>query len=192
MTSQRIFRTVTLSILFCLPLLPAQDSSANEGEQQPQPTGSIQGRVVDEGERPVVSATVVVADTDLAATTDARGRFLIDPVPAGTYRLRYETDGGHDYAAWHLPPPDGLFWGIALFEDSDQKTSTDSVSLMTLHSAKGLEFDAVFVVGCEDGLLPHANSRDDAEGLEEERRLIYVGMTRARHRLALTAAAQLS
>ncbi len=78
--------------------------------------------------------------------------------------------------------------GIALFEDSDQKTSTDAVSLMTLHSAKGLEFDAVFVVGFEDGLLPHANSQKDAEGLEEERRLAYVGMTRARHRLALTAA----
>ncbi|MEN8162643.1 MAG: UvrD-helicase domain-containing protein, partial [Acidobacteriota bacterium] len=78
--------------------------------------------------------------------------------------------------------------GVALFEDADQRTSADAVSLMTLHSAKGLEFDAVFVVGCEDGLLPHANSRDDAEGLEEERRLAYVGMTRARHRLALTAA----
>lgn len=78
--------------------------------------------------------------------------------------------------------------GVALFEDADHKTSADAISLMTLHSAKGLEFDAVFVVGCEDGLLPHSNSRDDAEGLEEERRLAYVGMTRARHRLALTAA----
>ncbi len=78
--------------------------------------------------------------------------------------------------------------GVALFEDADQRNSADAVSLMTLHSAKGLEFDAVFVVGCEDGLLPHANSRNDAEGLEEERRLAYVGMTRARHRLALTAA----
>lgn len=78
--------------------------------------------------------------------------------------------------------------GVALFEDTDQKASTDVVSLMTLHSAKGLEFDAVFVVGCEDGLLPHSNSRDDSEGLEEERRLAYVGMTRARLRLALTAA----
>lgn len=78
--------------------------------------------------------------------------------------------------------------GVVLFEDSDQKISADAVSLMTLHSAKGLEFDAVFVVGCEDGLLPHANSRNEPDGLEEERRLAYVGMTRARHRLALTAA----
>jgi DNA helicase-2/ATP-dependent DNA helicase PcrA len=78
--------------------------------------------------------------------------------------------------------------GIALFEDGDQKASADAVSLMTLHSAKGLEFDVVFVVGFEDGLLPHSNSREEEEGLEEERRLAYVGMTRARHRLALTAA----
>jgi DNA helicase-2/ATP-dependent DNA helicase PcrA len=59
---------------------------------------------------------------------------------------------------------------------------------MTLHSAKGLEFETVFVAGLEDGLLPHANSRDEPEGLEEERRLAYVGMTRARMRLALTGA----
>jgi DNA helicase-2/ATP-dependent DNA helicase PcrA len=59
---------------------------------------------------------------------------------------------------------------------------------MTLHSAKGLEFDVVFIAGLEDGLLPHANSRDEPEGLEEERRLAYVGMTRARKFLALTGA----
>ena len=59
---------------------------------------------------------------------------------------------------------------------------------MTLHSAKGLEFDVVFLAGMEDGLLPHANSRDEPEGLEEERRLTYVGMTRARKWLALTGA----
>ncbi len=66
--------------------------------------------------------------------------------------------------------------------------SRTGIALMTLHSAKGLEFDAVFLAGLEDGLLPHANSRDDLEALEEERRLAYVGMTRARRRLALTAA----
>ncbi len=78
---------------------------------------------------------------------------------------------------------------VALLEESDEKDSTtDAVSLMTLHSAKGLEFDVVFLSGLEDGLLPHANSRDDHESLEEERRLTYVGMTRARRRLALTGA----
>ncbi len=81
-----------------------------------------------------------------------------------------------------------LLDSVALLSDADEETVPDAVSLMTLHSAKGLEFDDVFLAGLEDGLLPHANSRDDADGLEEERRLAYVGMTRARRRLALTAA----
>jgi DNA helicase-2/ATP-dependent DNA helicase PcrA len=77
---------------------------------------------------------------------------------------------------------------VALLEETDNEGGVEGVSLMTLHSAKGLEFDVVFLAGLEDGLLPHANSRDDHEALEEERRLAYVGMTRARRRLALTAA----
>ncbi len=77
---------------------------------------------------------------------------------------------------------------VALLEDTDEDTGQDAVSLMTLHAAKGLEFDAVALAGLEDGLLPHASSRDEPDGLEEERRLAYVGMTRARRWLALTAA----
>jgi DNA helicase-2/ATP-dependent DNA helicase PcrA len=64
----------------------------------------------------------------------------------------------------------------------------DGVQLMTLHSAKGLEFALVFVVGMEDGLFPTARSREDPSKLEEERRLFYVGMTRACQRLVLTHA----
>ncbi len=81
-----------------------------------------------------------------------------------------------------------LLDSVALLEENDEQGAADGVALMTLHSAKGLEFDIVFLAGLEDGLLPHANSRDDPEGLEEERRLAYVGMTRARKWLALTGA----
>jgi len=77
---------------------------------------------------------------------------------------------------------------VALLEENNDQGTPEGVALMTLHSAKGLEFDVVFLAGLEDGLLPHASSRDDPEGLEEERRLAYVGMTRARRWLALTGA----
>ncbi|MDT8364089.1 MAG: 3'-5' exonuclease [Nitrosomonas sp.] len=64
----------------------------------------------------------------------------------------------------------------------------DAVQLMTVHAAKGLEFPAVFICGLEEGLFPHENSRKEADGLEEERRLMYVAITRARQRLYLTYA----
>jgi DNA helicase II / ATP-dependent DNA helicase PcrA len=72
--------------------------------------------------------------------------------------------------------------------DAQADGSVDSVQLMTLHSAKGLEFDVVFITGVEEGLFPHSMSADDPARLEEERRLCYVGMTRAREQLYLTHA----
>ncbi|HEV8583041.1 MAG TPA: UvrD-helicase domain-containing protein [Thermoanaerobaculia bacterium] len=75
---------------------------------------------------------------------------------------------------------------VALVTDLDSLQSEKGVSLMTLHSAKGLEFKAVVVSGLEDGLLPHFNSQGAREDIEEERRLLYVGMTRARERLYLS------
>jgi DNA helicase-2/ATP-dependent DNA helicase PcrA len=75
---------------------------------------------------------------------------------------------------------------IALVSDLDSLQVEKGISLMTLHSAKGLEFRAVFVGGLEDGLLPHFNSQGAREDIEEERRLLYVGMTRARERLYLS------
>ncbi len=65
---------------------------------------------------------------------------------------------------------------------------TDCVQLMTLHSAKGLEFPVVFLAGCEEGLFPHYMTMEDPKGLEEERRLCYVGMTRAMRKLYITYA----
>ena len=78
---------------------------------------------------------------------------------------------------------------VALLEEGESDAGEDCLRLMTLHSAKGLEFDAVFIGGLEDQLLPHSNSSGDDAGIEEERRLLYVGMTRARKKLALSAAA---
>jgi DNA helicase-2/ATP-dependent DNA helicase PcrA len=74
----------------------------------------------------------------------------------------------------------------ALVSDTDDYDARARVTLMTLHSAKGLEFSSVFLVGLEEGLFPHKLSMDDDAALEEERRLCYVGMTRARDRLFLS------
>jgi len=78
---------------------------------------------------------------------------------------------------------------VALVADTDQLDEEDSsVFLMTMHSAKGLEFPVVFVMGLEDGIFPHIRSIGEPEELEEERRLAYVGITRAEQRLYLTNA----
>jgi DNA helicase-2/ATP-dependent DNA helicase PcrA len=78
----------------------------------------------------------------------------------------------------------------ALVSDSDEYSEHSRVTLMTLHTAKGLEFSTVYLVGMEEGLFPHKLSLMEDAALEEERRLCYVGMTRARQRLVLTWAAR--
>ncbi len=70
--------------------------------------------------------------------------------------------------------------------DNQAQAGQDAMQLMTVHAAKGLEFDAVFITGLEEGLFPHENSMSDHDGLEEERRLMYVAITRARERLYLS------
>lgn len=77
---------------------------------------------------------------------------------------------------------------ISLITDADKIESTEKLTLMTVHAAKGLEFDTVFIVGLEEGLFPHFKSLVSKEDIEEERRLMYVAMTRAKERLFLTHA----
>ncbi|MBS1258130.1 MAG: ATP-dependent DNA helicase PcrA [Candidatus Scalindua arabica] len=86
--------------------------------------------------------------------------------------------------------PDGSLQGfleeVALISDIDKwDDQTDTVTLMTLHAAKGLEFPVVFIAGLEEGLLPHSQSKDSDDDIEEERRLCYVGITRAQRDLFL-------
>jgi len=76
----------------------------------------------------------------------------------------------------------------ALVSDADQFEDKPGVTLITLHSTKGLEFDHVFLTGMEEGICPHGRSINEDKGVEEERRLVYVGMTRARKSLTLTRA----
>jgi DNA helicase-2/ATP-dependent DNA helicase PcrA len=85
------------------------------------------------------------------------------------------------------PTLEGFLDGVALVSDVDElKDAEGRVTLMTLHSAKGLEFPAVFMTGLEEGVFPHARSMGDPDEIEEERRLCYVGVTRAKERLTLS------
>ena len=92
----------------------------------------------------------------------------------------------------YLPPGEGLrelLEHVALVTEADQISETSgAATLMTLHLAKGLEFDVVFLVGMEDGVFPHSRVLEDVKQLEEERRLCYVGITRARERLYVSFA----
>jgi DNA helicase-2/ATP-dependent DNA helicase PcrA len=111
------------------------------------------------------------------------------------------ADPGADPAAAPLPADAGrapevadvalsAFLTHAALEAGEHQAAEgdDALQLMTVHSAKGLEFDAVFICGLEQGLFPHENALLDADGLEEERRLMYVAITRARQRLYLAYA----
>jgi DNA helicase-2/ATP-dependent DNA helicase PcrA len=99
----------------------------------------------------------------------------------------FEPEG----VAEELPPLEA-FLAHAVLESGEGQAESweDCVQMMSLHSAKGLEFPVVFLSGMEDGLFPHQRSLNDLEGLEEERRLCYVGMTRAMKQLYLTYAEQ--
>ncbi|HNS60805.1 MAG TPA: UvrD-helicase domain-containing protein [Anaerolineales bacterium] len=85
---------------------------------------------------------------------------------------------------------DEFLENIALVSDQDTIAEGNVPTLLTLHAAKGLEFGAVFIVGLDDGILPHSRSFDDPESMEEERRLFYVGITRAKDKLYLIRSIQ--
>jgi DNA helicase-2/ATP-dependent DNA helicase PcrA len=145
------------------------------------------GQALDSGAGParMVEAAATesgyLLDLETERTVEAEGRIEnlreLSGV-AAEYEARY-PDGG-------LP---GFLEQVALVTEQDEyDEEASSVTLMTLHNAKGLEFPVVFIIGMEDGVFPHYRSMGDSAQLEEERRLAYVGITRARERLYLTHA----
>jgi ATP-dependent DNA helicase UvrD/PcrA len=103
------------------------------------------------------------------------------------------VSAAREYEARHPEPTLGGFVDqLSLLSDVDEEAGTQNarVLMMTMHSAKGLEFPVVFITGLEEGLFPHSRASDDEADLEEERRLCYVGITRAQRRLVLTSAAR--
>jgi len=118
---------------------------------------------------------------DKADRGEARVENLLELVSAAR---GYEPEGD-------MPPLQSFLAHAALESGETQGDAwEDCVQMMTLHTAKGLEFPLVFLCGMEDGLFPHQRSVNDLDGLEEERRLCYVGMTRAMKQLYLTYAEQ--
>lgn len=106
-------------------------------------------------------------------------------------RMRLENIKELRSVAISFPDLTSFLENVALVEQeyfSNKEDKKNAITLMTLHAAKGLEFDLVFMIGMEEGLFPHSRSLMDRAELEEERRLCYVGMTRARNKLFLTHA----
>ncbi|MFF3401803.1 DNA helicase PcrA [Streptomyces sp. NPDC002659] len=149
--------------------------------------------VVDSGAGPAVVLEAVLERTgylaELQASTDPQDETRIENLQElAAVALEFEQDRAEEEGAGTLAE---FLEKVALVADSDQIPDEDEdgsgvITLMTLHTAKGLEFPVVFLTGMEDGVFPHMRALGQAKELEEERRLAYVGITRARERLYLT------
>ncbi|MFE5487677.1 DNA helicase PcrA [Streptomyces sp. NPDC056527] len=148
--------------------------------------------VVDSGAGPAVVLEAVLERTgylaELQASTDPQDETRIENLQElAAVALEFEQERGEEEAGTLAE----FLEKVALVADSDQIPDEDEegsgvITLMTLHTAKGLEFPVVFLTGMEDGVFPHMRALGQAKELEEERRLAYVGITRARERLYLT------
>ncbi|MET7493748.1 MULTISPECIES: DNA helicase PcrA [Streptomyces] len=160
--------------------------------------------IVESGAGPAVVLEAVLERTgylaELQASTDPQDETRIEnlqelaAVALEFEQERGEADAGEGASAGTLAE---FLEKVALVADSDQIPDEDTdgsgvITLMTLHTAKGLEFPVVFLTGMEDGVFPHMRALGQVKELEEERRLAYVGITRARERLYLTRAAMRS
>ncbi|MFI6688633.1 DNA helicase PcrA [Streptomyces sp. NPDC050485] len=149
--------------------------------------------IVDSGAGPAVVLEAVLERTgylaELQASTDPQDETRIENLQElAAVALEFEQERGEEEGAGTLAE---FLEKVALVADSDQIPDEDQdgsgvITLMTLHTAKGLEFPVVFLTGMEDGVFPHMRALGQAKELEEERRLAYVGITRARERLYLT------
>ncbi|MCI0568340.1 MAG: UvrD-helicase domain-containing protein [Acidobacteria bacterium] len=156
------------------------------------------------GERAIRGFLDLLEDLRLEMAEKEPGDFLSDLIQRIGYREFLERDNPQD-AESRLENVDELVAAVgeyaggvegiqqflertALLSEVENTRGAGGVSLMTLHCAKGLEFPVVFLVGMEENLFPHAHSREELDDVEEERRLCYVGMTRAKERLLLTRA----
>ncbi|GAA2994893.1 DNA helicase PcrA [Streptomyces fulvorobeus] len=155
--------------------------------------------IVESGAGPAVVLEAVLERTgylaELQASTDPQDETRVENLQElAAVALEFEQERAEEEGSGTLAE---FLEKVALVADSDQIPDEDEdgsgvITLMTLHTAKGLEFPVVFLTGMEDGVFPHMRALGQAKELEEERRLAYVGITRARERLYLTRAAMRS
>ncbi|MFC8453687.1 DNA helicase PcrA [Kitasatospora sp. NPDC057223] len=158
-------------------------------------------QVVESGAGPAAVLEAVLEETgylaELQSSTDPQDETRVENLQElASVALEYEQDPGERPGAEEgdgSPQPGSLadfLERVALVADSDQIPEDEDgagvITMMTLHTAKGLEFPVVFLTGMEDGIFPHMRALNQVKELEEERRLAYVGLTRARQRLYLT------
>ncbi|RAJ38926.1 DNA helicase-2/ATP-dependent DNA helicase PcrA [Kitasatospora sp. SolWspMP-SS2h] len=155
-------------------------------------------QVVESGAGPAAVLEAVLEETgylaELQSSTDPQDETRVENLQElAAVALEYEKDPGERPEGDEGPPVGSLadfLERVALVADSDQIPDEEDgagvITMMTLHTAKGLEFPVVFLTGMEDGIFPHMRALNQAKELEEERRLAYVGLTRARQRLYLT------
>jgi DNA helicase-2/ATP-dependent DNA helicase PcrA len=170
----------------------SEDGESGDDSESPKPQGNRP--TVMEGSQPqIIESSSPVSDLVKAAILETGYENALkaennDEAEARLENLQELVNAAVDYDE---QGPEGLRDFIdhsALVADTDQYKSDVPVTLMTAHSAKGLEFPLVFIVGLEDGLFPHSRSLSDASDIEEERRLAYVAMTRAEKYLYVTHA----
>ncbi|MDX3246352.1 DNA helicase PcrA [Streptomyces sp. ME18-1-4] len=154
--------------------------------------------IVESGAGPATVLEAVLERTgylaELQASTDPQDETRIENLQElAAVALEFEQESGEGEGEGATPPPglSDFLERVALVADSDQipdeqEDGSGVITLMTLHTAKGLEFPVVFLTGMEDGVFPHMRALGQTKELEEERRLAYVGITRARERLYLT------
>jgi DNA helicase-2/ATP-dependent DNA helicase PcrA len=139
----------------------------------------------------VNAAAAFLSEQGVGLDVPANAGVAASAAPQAGPALEAPTDGDGVVVDADVAPqasPLASFLAHASLEAGENQAGegTDALQLMTVHAAKGLEFDAVFITGLEEGLFPHENAAQEVDGLEEERRLMYVAITRARKRLYLS------